>query len=109
MKLAVTNWEVDILITFDELGVSHHHNHIQTHFGVKQSPVTIPKYYLRTWPIYSKYSLWFSNPSAGDINVALYQPKQVWTLMQCHSSQFVWFRRLYLLFSRYVHYNELHK
>jgi hypothetical protein len=31
-----------------------------------------------------------------------------WKALQCHASQFVWFRKLFLLFSRYIHVNTLH-
>ena len=36
-------------------------------------------------------------------------PSVAWLAMKAHQSQFVWYRRLYVLFSRYVYVNTLLK
>jgi len=39
----------------------------------------------------------------------LFDPVLVWMAMAAHSSQFVWYRRLSVLFSRYTYLNDLHE
>lgn len=105
----------DIVITFDQHGVSHHINHISCFKSLQflytngWIPVDTNVFVLDTIPIYRKYiafcdffySHLFSN------FMCLSSPRQIWCAMRAHKSQLVWFRYLYLIFSRYVTINTL--
>lgn len=43
------------------------------------------------------------------IRCRLFDPALVWLAMAAHQSQFVWYRRLSVLFSRYTYLNDLHE
>jgi N-acetylglucosaminylphosphatidylinositol deacetylase len=104
------------LITFDNKGVSGHSNHIALAYasevfaknpkysGVKvfqlQSVNLLRKFIgLLDMIISSTHPLCFFCAS----------PIHAWRGMIAHKSQLVWFRRLYLSFSRYVHINTLNQ
>lgn len=135
LDLAIKRWKIDVLITFDDYGVSGHKNHISCHHGVKHYLCTakpglkIPTYILRSVPIYHKYLGYYRFPQAvnelGNFIRASKASKQEKTphcsslllsnpntqtthdAMQAHASQYVWFRRLFIFFSQYVYYNTL--
>ncbi|KAI1730694.1 glcNAc-PI de-N-acetylase domain-containing protein [Ditylenchus destructor] len=123
------------IVTFDRSGVSGHPNHIdcfnaahllmQRHSGesdakdfqypqilVLESVFLIRKYiswldliltYLLTWISCSMFNQ--NNSHTKFICVA--NPLRVFQAMRQHKSQLIWFRYLYLLFSRYVTVNSL--
>ncbi|XP_044718888.1 glcNAc-PI de-N-acetylase domain-containing protein [Hirsutella rhossiliensis] len=112
---------IDILITFDAHGVSAHPNHISLYHGARAfaaalvrgkagwaSPVDL--YTLTTVGLARKYA------SAADVFATL----AAWALAVRHDdrahpggllfmsqSQMVWFRHLYIVFSRYMIINDL--
>lgn len=119
------------VFTFDDYGVSGHPNHIATHFGVKQAvaeqharctsassdvdqhETTAP---VRAWALEStslvrKYigvldavvSSWSLGRDGAFVFLA--QPQWNYAAMALHHSQFVWYRRLFVLFSRYTFVN----
>jgi len=131
-----TSFDELLIITFDEFGISNHPNHIATHFGVKQFlqqsaqqnsilPKTISKinaFKLETTNIVRKYlgildlpiSKFFILLSDNKKNQEEKQQLfytltfiQSFKAMQQHRSQFVWFRYLFVLFSRYGFVNTL--
>eukprot|EP01135_Chromosphaera_perkinsii_P010667 Nk52_evm67s2192 gene=Nk52_evmTU67s2192 len=129
----VCRWGIDTLITFDSYGVSGHVNHRSCFYGMEWllgvegevknrdalallrsvlylESVTIFRKYIGVWDmILCVAQLWISGKegcrviSAGGLQGML----RGWRAMKCHSSQLVWFRRLYLLFSRYMFANTL--
>ena len=113
----VTKHSISNIVTFDEYGVSGHHNHSSLFFAAKRVPgvslfslesVSILRKYLSILdiPISLIYNLimpsksWIEMVSLEDylsvLRVALFR----------HSSQMVWYRRLYSIFSRYMFINS---
>ena len=119
------------VLTFDEGGISGHVNHKDTYRGVQywlstttsQKNVTAWKLTTVYNPIY-KYlpllvvwqylmALLFGDRStAKSSSVTLprdcfcWKPWIVWNAMATHASQFVWYRRLFVLFSCYTYHNQ---
>lgn len=116
----------DIVVTFDSGGVSGHLNHVCTHAGVVQFAArsdSPPCYELETVSILRKFSSvidivtsWAAHllrgGSVGD------NPRRVFlaypglalvhrAMAHGHASQYVWFRWLYVAFSRYAVANTL--
>jgi N-acetylglucosaminylphosphatidylinositol deacetylase len=48
-------------------------------------------------------------PTADTATYRLLQPSLNWRAMTTHRSQFVWYRRLFVVFSRYTYYNRLRR
>ena len=125
------------VITFDELGVTGHANHVAVQRGVRQlllrgagdapaSPPRVRVYALHSVGLLRHYLGWFDVPITllAALLLALLQrllglrgrravccvslaPWVCHMAMRAHGSQYVWFRRLNVLFSRYVHVNTL--
>jgi len=122
----------DTVVTFDDFGVSGHSNHIHTHQGCmlaisqlnlewttsssfersrgKQEQAPIKGYLLQSTPLYRKFlgpldilfSLWGSDEEvACSFNLCL-----IYRAMAAHLSQLVWWRVLFLLFSRFSYINS---
>jgi len=106
------------ILTFDDKGVSGHTNHIAVSKACKSLPSNINVYELRSVPIWHKYF-----PIIDLINPYLLLGKshsvdyvnnpsgilRVQTAMRLgHKSQMLWFRWLWILFSRYMIVNELY-
>ncbi|XP_058090660.1 uncharacterized protein LOC131237042 isoform X2 [Magnolia sinica] len=113
---------IDLLITFDNYGVSGHQNHRDVHHGIcmvlcENSQRKIEAWELISTSIARKYTgpvdIWLS------IIYSLYYPRgQIYCLfnghphqsflaMAQHESQWVWFRKLFVLFSSYTYMNTL--
>eukprot|EP00835_Amoeboradix_gromovi_P001820 NODE_91_length_21779_cov_0.171356.p10 type:complete len:197 gc:universal NODE_91_length_21779_cov_0.171356:3049-2459(-) len=101
------------IFTFDSYGVSGHKNHISIYEAMISSGITF--YSLTSVPLYRKYIgildlalvFMFSNYSSRKVYCAF--PSQTikgYISMSKHQSQLVWFRYLYLVFSRYMFINE---
>ncbi|KAF0719201.1 Aste57867_1203 [Aphanomyces stellatus] len=108
---------IDTIITFDDYGISGHPNHISVHHGVKHALThasssslrKVHAYVLDSTSIWRKYigllDVLFVAPSSGVVvAIAPWVNHQV---MALHASQFVWFRRLFVIFSRYTFVNTL--
>ena len=120
------------ILTFDHLGISSHPNHYSLFYGVQRLLASAPArrhplraYALATEPLLIKYSGWLGllsrwpfhhQPSKRDAT-ALGLPARRFTsglpsylitlkAMTQHRSQMVWFRWLYLFFSRYLWVND---
>lgn len=118
---------VDTLLTFDDGGISGHPNHIDTYRGVRaflsaQHRDGVVGYSLLSTPIWRKYAgladgalsfgedalrAMFSRPADRIHFVSLLQPGLVHRCMAAHASQLVWYRRLFIIFSRYTYLNTL--
>ncbi|EFC45500.1 predicted protein [Naegleria gruberi] len=113
---------ITTLLTFDKDGISSHPNHIDVFRGVsyfsdrcKREQTSIDIFTLESVNLLRKYlgiiefaiSLHFNS----DENVTIFTPNPfiAWKAMSSHESQFVWFRKLFVLFSRYTFVNTLTK
>lgn len=107
-------------MTFDEQGVSGHPNHIATFRGVRayqRQSGAVPALALASTPLWRKYIGLLDSAVTlagrrGDASalVIASPPAAVMTgqrAMKAHASQLVWFRRLYIIFSRFMAINEL--
>ncbi|CAJ1958970.1 unnamed protein product [Cylindrotheca closterium] len=137
-QASISNYQALVLITFDDMGVSGHVNHIDTYLGVQQFLISstsprLPKM-LEAWQlesesnpirkyipmlswIYLLLSLIFSqyrniSIQSKDTQCRIYrchEPNLNWNAMATHHSQFVWYRRLFVVFSCYTYANVLRK
>lgn len=112
---------VDVVISFDENGVSGHCNHIAIYYGLKYLleqgliPECCEVLVLETVNTVRKYSSFFDllfcviyMQHTQELFLSTFKEIiLLWTAMKAHKSQFVWFRKLYMLFSRYVFINTL--
>jgi len=108
---------IDMILTFDSLGVSRHPNHISLPLGVSHllcDPTVQPTatiYSLKTTTLSLKYtgllSLLFPfRTEYFRVVSGARQYTQALRAMMKHWSQLVWFRWLYISFSRYMWINE---
>jgi N-acetylglucosaminylphosphatidylinositol deacetylase len=111
------------LYTFDARGVSGHPNHMDTHAGVLQfcsrhshiqayELVTVTNVISKYLPLLHWIRLllvvlfsWHP-PSHSQYYYTWYQPWVNWKCMTLHASQFVWYRRLFVIFSCYTYENQ---
>jgi len=108
-KLKINN-----LITFDNYGVSGHLNHQSIYNGVrylqKDQTKKIAVRYLALESISLIRKYWGFIDSLFSFNYFICTAdwntrKQIQEAMEAHASQYVWFRRLYVIFSRYLFIN----
>jgi len=113
------------IFTFDNYGVSGHINHISTSRGVrkflcKQKPQNydvkvfelqsiksnlLRKYFFPIDWCYYKYNKSKYQRNKQFILVMTFHPWNAWRAMSLHASQFAWYRKLSILFSRYCFAN----
>nr|CAI5829880.1 unnamed protein product [Callosobruchus analis] len=109
---------ITALITFDRYGVSNHCNHCSIYYGIANLIVNekIPKgcgvYVLESTNVLRKYWSVLDIPLSFILSrfryMEGYKDKRIIVqAMKQHKSQLVWFRRLYMLFSRYMLMNTL--
>jgi len=111
----VSSLVIDTVITFDRRGVSGHKNHIALFYGVACMSLdndTCHVYSLATVNMMRKYSSVLDVPMSFLLcpTVFVTSLAQWWTIqraMTCHYSQYTWFRKLYMVFSRYTLINTL--
>lgn len=131
----VETFSIDTLVTFDKHGVSYHLNHCSIYYAIahlsieKKLPKNCSVYVLETVNLMRKYWLLLDIPvsfllsriryfSYYGIIFILYifyfryvvtsaDRAVIHKAMKQHQSQLVWFRRLYMLFSRYMLINSL--
>lgn len=107
----------DSLITFDEHGVSGHANHIAISKAVDKlfqgkQLENIAVFLLNSSNIIRKYMSVLDIPLSSMFCLPSFVslPSEVirsWQAMSAHQSQMVWFRKLYIVFSRYMYVNTL--
>jgi N-acetylglucosaminylphosphatidylinositol deacetylase len=116
----VKRHRIDTLVTFDAQGVSGHPNHISVHVGVRdfiqQSTSTVRAYQLESTNILRKYLgivdfIWSQllTTFSRDGRLLLCSPNPLlsYWAMCAHASQFVWYRYLFVIFSRYTFMNTV--
>ncbi|PNF27907.1 N-acetylglucosaminyl-phosphatidylinositol de-N-acetylase [Cryptotermes secundus] len=104
---------IDTVITFDKLGVSRHQNHISIFYATaylcmeQKLPSYCKAYALESINTLRKYSAMLDIPISYLLSsywyiISLSDRKILKTAMAAHRSQYVWFRKLYMNFSRYA-------
>ncbi|XP_020232964.1 N-acetylglucosaminyl-phosphatidylinositol de-N-acetylase [Cajanus cajan] len=114
---------IDMIITFDNYGVSGHCNHRDVHYGVCML-LHDPQRDIEVWELVStnilrKYSgpvdIWLSVfmamlHSNGTVQCLVNEhSRRSFIAMAQHSSQWVWFRKLFVALSSYTYVNTLRK
>ncbi|PKU37761.1 n-acetylglucosaminyl-phosphatidylinositol de-n-acetylase [Limosa lapponica baueri] len=110
---------INLVITFDAGGVSGHANHISLYAALRylHSERKLPEgcrvLVLESVNLFRKYisilDILLSCLLPGDALFVLTEEEteQARRAMRCHRSQLLWFRHLYMLFSRYMMINSL--
>lgn len=112
----VESYKIDAVVTFDKHGISRHKNHISLYFAIaalcieKKVPSYCKLYVLESVNVIRKYVQLLDLPisllSASYWYLVMYdQRKVIRNAMTAHKSQYVWFRKLYMIFSRYTFIN----
>ena len=115
VDIYVKSNNISNIYTFDNYGVSGHHNHISIYSALKSGKRKF--YSLQSVSIFRKYigffdifpTLLFRALFVTNNTLYLSNPMQAVTgyySMLQHKSQLVWFRYLYLIFSRFMWINE---
>ncbi|XP_065588082.1 N-acetylglucosaminyl-phosphatidylinositol de-N-acetylase [Cyrtonyx montezumae] len=111
---------INLVVTFDAEGVSGHANHISLYTALRylHSEQKLPSgcrvLVLESVNLLRKYISILDVPLSCLLpRDALFilteeETEQARRAMQCHRSQLLWFRRIYMLFSRYMVINSLH-
>lgn len=98
----------DAVLTFDSRGVSGHPNHVATSAGVRlalrNKRVTLLELQTVRGAFLGPFALVALLWRRGPVFVSL-QPWKAWAAMAVHASQFVWFRKAFILFSSYTYVN----
>lgn len=115
---------IDLVITFDNYGVSGHCNHRDLNCGIhkllhKTAERDIEAWELISINIFRKYSgpvdiclslifaMFYQN---GELHYLLNEcPNKSYNAMAQHRSQWIWFRKLFVVFSSYTYVNTLKK
>ncbi|ESO10476.1 hypothetical protein HELRODRAFT_116956 [Helobdella robusta] len=110
-------YQINVLITFDDYGVSGHLNHIAIHLGVRRlmRVYKIPGlslFELKSVTVFRKYLSFVDvlcTMTCAELAFfcSFKQFKKALGAMLAHSSQMTWYRFLYIMFSRYMLVNEL--
>lgn len=109
----VKEHKVTALVTFDAEGVSGHSNHIALYNALQSMSLPgIPKYKLLSVPILRKYSSIFDILTSLILREKLiftpfHNVSKPYKAMFEHGSQLLWFRYLYISFSRYMFLNTI--
>ncbi|KAJ2470073.1 hypothetical protein GGI02_003174 [Coemansia sp. RSA 2322] len=119
--------DVDTIFTFDQRGVSGHQNHIAAYMGVKHMALTAQRFKFHPINVYALESVGmvrkfssildtlfaFGMVITGGDNRMFVADLPAYYMgiraMLMHESQLVWFRKLYLAFSRYMFINTYNK
>ncbi|XP_058060009.1 N-acetylglucosaminyl-phosphatidylinositol de-N-acetylase [Anopheles bellator] len=114
----IESLDVDVLVTFDKDGVSGHPNHCAIYYATASLclsgmiPSSCKVLTLETVHVFRKYISIFDLPvtlllSTNWVILNWRGRRAVQNAMRLHSSQMVWFRQLYIVFSRYMVVNSL--
>ena len=120
---------VEQLITFDQGGVSGHPNHRAVHHAVSEwiYAHAVPAWELVSWPLWRKYASiiggwgaageWSGGRGRGggrvgrvdELLLVHWDGRVNWRCMRAHRSQWLWYRRLFVVFSLYTYVNVLRR
>lgn len=111
-------YKINAVVTFDKCGISRHKNHISLYYAIaalcieKKVPSYCKLYVLESVNIIRKYVQLLDLPisllTAPYWYLLTYEQRQlIRKAMTAHKSQYVWFRKLYMMFSRYTFINTL--
>lgn len=111
-------YKINAVVTFDKHGISKHKNHVSLYYAIaalcieKKVPYYCKLYVLESVNIIRKYVQLLDLPisllSASYWYLITYDQKNgIKKAMAAHKSQYVWFRKLYMIFSRYTFINTL--
>uniref|UniRef100_A0A182JHU9 N-acetylglucosaminylphosphatidylinositol deacetylase n=1 Tax=Anopheles atroparvus TaxID=41427 RepID=A0A182JHU9_ANOAO len=114
----VESLDVELLVTFDKEGVSGHPNHCAIYYATASLclsgmiPSNCKVLTLETVNLCRKYLSIFDLPvtlllSTNWVVLSWRARRAVQNAMRLHNSQMVWFRKLYIVFSRYMVINSL--
>uniref|UniRef100_A0A2M4BSN2 N-acetylglucosaminylphosphatidylinositol deacetylase n=1 Tax=Anopheles marajoara TaxID=58244 RepID=A0A2M4BSN2_9DIPT len=114
----IESLDVQLLITFDKDGISGHPNHCAIYYATASLclsgliPNTCKVLTLETVNLCRKYLSLFDLPvtlllSTNWVILNWRGRRVVQSAMRLHGSQMVWFRKLYIVFSRYMVINSL--
>lgn len=103
---------IDIIVTFDDQGVSGHPNHCAIFHGVselmKQRMIDVEVWTLTSVHLIRKYIgladinfVWVDEWQCTRLNMV-----EAYLTLAEHASQLVWFRKLFIIFSRYTYLNS---
>ena len=122
VEASVRRLDANVVLTFDERGVSGHPNHVAAYRGVRRWAADVRK--TSASPSPEAWALVTVNPlrkflTFGDVFasfaleshvlVAATSAMEVRRAMSLHRSQWVWYRKLFVLFSRYAYVNSLRR
>lgn len=120
----ITSHCIDMIITFDNYGVSGHCNHQDVHYGVRKLLYDTLQRDIEVWELVSnnilrKYSgpvdIWLSmfwpmlHSNETMQCLVNEHPRRSFLAMAQHSSQWVWFRKLFVALSSYTYMNTLRR
>lgn len=100
-------------MTFDCQGISGHPNHISLYKSIptlRSRHPTLRYYSLRTVPLLRKYISLLDLPLSIMLREGRFftsSPFLAQSAMEAHWSQYVWFRRVWIVISRYMVMNEI--
>lgn len=111
----VASLAIDTVVTFDRHGVSGHRNHISLYYAMACLAMEDRErsvFCLTSVNLLRKYSSVVDVPMSFLVCPLVYlaglgQWLQLQRAMMAHWSQYTWFRRLYMMFSRYTLINTL--
>ena len=120
VEASVRRLDANVVLTFDAKGVSGHPNHVAAYRGVRRwaaaarkisaSPeawalVTVNplRKFLTFGDVFASFAL------ESHVLVAATSAMEVRRAMSLHRSQWVWYRKLFVLFSRYAYVNSLRR
>jgi N-acetylglucosaminylphosphatidylinositol deacetylase len=107
---------IDIIVTFDNRGISGHPNHIAVHGGVMEASRNLAVFgitqilTLESVSLFRKYLSYADSIFCSTMTHLIYfapSPLDSHRALTHHDSQYVWFRKLFVLFSRYTFINTL--
>ncbi|XP_058227629.1 uncharacterized protein LOC131336033 isoform X3 [Rhododendron vialii] len=115
---------IDLIITFDNYGVSGHCNHRDVNLGTRKLLHETAERDIEAWELISnnilrKYSgpvdiclslVYATMYQNGELHCLLNErPNRSYNAMAQHRSQWIWFRKLFVVFSSYTYVNTLKK
>ncbi|XP_011499574.1 PREDICTED: N-acetylglucosaminyl-phosphatidylinositol de-N-acetylase [Ceratosolen solmsi marchali] len=114
----IESHKINAVVTFDKHGVSRHKNHISLFYAIaslcieKKVPSYCKLYALESVNILRKYTQLLDLPislltSSYWYLITYQQRHYIRNAMKIHKSQYVWYRKLYMMFSRYTLINTL--